>query len=304
MIETSKPVLKDPNKIVLNIAEFWNQVSFGWQEIWGHHIHHGFYDADAQNMLNKQIKQVEQNNCDHRLAQDKLIEKLLELLNKVPKQRILDVGCGMGKTALYLAENLDAEVIGITLSEKQIKLANDLISSCGTSLPRIQPEFLLEDAHSLAKFSDHTFDLVWSLESCEQFYDKRLFLEQAYRVLKPGGQLMLATWCADAEQYEGIKEKKYIELCKTYELPYMPTISHYAKLLKKHFRFITINDWSEKVAPSWKFGREKLKQYSIFKLLRLGGFKGLMFAKKLKLMEHAFETGQLRYGIFVATKKA
>ncbi len=212
MIETSKPVLKDPRKIVQRIAAFWNEVSFGWQEIWGHHIHHGFYETDPLNVQNKQDTQNKlnkQNNkqkiCDHQLAQDILLEKLIDLLDAEPKHRILDVGCGMGKTSLYLAENLDAEVIGITLSEKQIKLANALVSSRGIALPRIQPEFLLEDAHSMAKFSDHTFDLVWSLESCEQFYDKSLFIEQASRVLKPGGQLMLATWCSDSEHFEGEK---------------------------------------------------------------------------------------------------
>lgn len=305
MIETSIPVMKDPNKIIQRIAAFWNDVSFGWQEIWGHHIHHGFYDADTENQINNQDIQNKQNKhniCDHQLAQDILVDKLLELLDKTPKTRILDVGCGMGKTALYLAEKLDAEVIGITLSEKQIKLANNLISNRGITLPRIQPEFLIEDAHALHKFSDHTFDLVWSLESCEQFYDKRLFLEQANRVLKPGGQLMLATWCADAEHYEGEKAKQYLKICKVFDLPYMPTISHYSKLLKEYFRVDSVFDWSKSVAPSWKFGREKLQQYSLFKLLRLGGIKGLIFARKLKLMEQAFETGQLRYGVFVATK--
>ena len=44
-------------------------------------------------------------------------------------------------------------------------------------------------------FEDRSFDFVWSLESGEHMPDKAKFLQECYRVLKPGGKLMLATWC-------------------------------------------------------------------------------------------------------------
>ena len=38
--------------------------------------------------------------------------------------KVLDMGCGWGGTAIYLAKNFDVEVTGITLSEEQLKVAN------------------------------------------------------------------------------------------------------------------------------------------------------------------------------------
>jgi len=44
-------------------------------------------------------------------------------------------------------------------------------------------------------FADASFDLVWSLESGEHMPDKVKFLQECYRVLKPGGTLIMVTWC-------------------------------------------------------------------------------------------------------------
>ena len=48
-----------------------------------------------------------------------------------PGTRVLDIGCGWGGLGLYLAERLDAEVTGITLSEEQLKIAKDRAAAAG-----------------------------------------------------------------------------------------------------------------------------------------------------------------------------
>lgn len=46
---------------------------------------------------------------------------------------------------------------------------------------------------------DESFDLVWACESGEHMPDKKLYIEEMTRVLKPGGTLVIACWCQREE---------------------------------------------------------------------------------------------------------
>lgn len=315
MIYTNKAIMNNPNCIVDQIAEVWDKISLGWRAVWGPHIHHGFYET-TESAFSECISPL--------AAQEKLLDKICSLLSIKEKSKILDVGCGMGGTALYLAKKYHSEVIGITLSRAQLKIAkqeiedeikkglkNDTRRSSGaletsnasesTELSNLL-SFKIADAHKLNDFSDNYFDIVWSLESCEQFYDKEQFINEALRVLKPGGKLMIATWCASGEYYIGDMAKNYIKLCKAFQLPYMPSINHYQKILESRTKLTAVYDWSSYVKQSWDIGIDQLKKFSWFKLFRMGGLTGIHFVRNLKLMRNAFTSGQLRYAVFVAEK--
>ena len=49
------------------------------------------------------------------------------------------------------------------------------------------------------EFPDDTFDLVWACESGEHMPDKKKYVEEMVRVLKPGGSLVIACWCQREE---------------------------------------------------------------------------------------------------------
>lgn len=284
-IKTDHPLMTDPIKITNTIASFWDQISGGWRKIWGPHIHHGFYEN------NNSITPLE--------AQVKLIEKLAEMLQITPQSRILDAGCGMGGSSLLLAKKYNAIVNGITLSQKQVAIATQQ-----AQLENVKNvNFKVENALSLASFADNSFDIVWSLESCEQFYDKNLFIQQALRVLKPGGQLMLATWCSSQDEYEGNLAKKYQKLCQAFDLPFMPTMDHYCSLLKtNHFTLKTTLDWSMHVKKSWEIGISLANTYSFLQILKMAGWRGWRFIHQIKMMREAFYRNRVKYGVFLATK--
>lgn len=207
----------------------------------------------------------------------------------------------MGGSSIYLASHYQVKVIGITLSQTQLAIA----AADAASQHLNQIIFKIEDALSLTSFADQSVDIVWSLESCEQFYDKSLFIEQAYRVLKPGGKLLLVTWCSDRVVYSGRLAKKYKQLCTAFDVPYMPTIDWYADLLKKnHFTLIESLDWSEQVKKSWEIGISLLKQYSLWKLFKMVGLRGVLFAWQVRLMRTAFAEKRVRYGVFIASKNS
>jgi tocopherol O-methyltransferase len=283
-IKTNRPVGPNRLKITRRIAGFWNKTSKGWQTIWGPHIHHGYFENHFETPVQ---------------AQEKLIEKLVALFEISPQDEILDAGCGLGGSSLYFAKRYGVRVTGITLSQKQVDMATGLAEKAQIK----NVNFKVEDALSLASFPDNAFDIVWSLESCEQFYDKQLFIQQAFRVLKPGGKLILATWCSGAEEYEGLQAKKYRKLCVSLQLPYMPTINHYAKLLQQQgFILKQTLDWSANVKETWKVGLASLQTYSFLEIFKMSGWRGLIFGKQAQMMHEAFIQNRVKYGVFSASK--
>lgn len=286
-VATNIPVLVNPHKILTKIAAFWDTVSPGWQKIWGPHIHHGFYE-----LSDKKAKTTDP------LPEEMLLAKLCALLELKPNQTLLDVGCGMGGSAFYIAKHYKSRVLGITLSQQQINIVKKEQEE--NKIKNVS--FKIEDAHTLTSIANESFDIVWSLESAEQFYDKNKFMDEAFRILKPGGKIMIATWCSELEQFEGQYAKDYLSLCRAFHLPYMPTIQYYKDNLAKKYSIITVEDWTSEVKQSWDKGILQLKQFSFWQVFRLGGVTGLKFIQKLNLMSKAFKSGQLRYAVFIAKK--
>lgn len=85
-------------------------------------------------------------------AQTHKLELTARKLKLEPGMKVLDIGCGWGGAAEYMAQQHDVEVVGITLSEEQYKLACERSAGAGT-------EFRLQDYHQL----DEKFDRIYSL---------------------------------------------------------------------------------------------------------------------------------------------
>ncbi|MEM8716502.1 MAG: hypothetical protein AAGE92_12105, partial [Cyanobacteria bacterium P01_G01_bin.4] len=73
------------------IRRFYDASSGLWEDIWGEHMHHGYYPADGL-------------RPNRRQAQIDLIDRLLNWGNVSAPKTLLDVGCGIGGSSLYLAD--------------------------------------------------------------------------------------------------------------------------------------------------------------------------------------------------------
>ncbi|MFQ6087717.1 MAG: class I SAM-dependent methyltransferase, partial [Candidatus Methanofastidiosia archaeon] len=105
---------------------------------------------------------------------------------------VLDVGCGVGITACFIAKKHGCRVVGVDLSERMIDRANEGVKRKGVE-DRV--EFQVADAQKLP-FADALLDVVIS-ESVTSFTkDKGKTIREYVRVTKPGGYIGLneTTW--------------------------------------------------------------------------------------------------------------
>ena len=100
-----------------------------------------------------------------------------------PTTHILDVGCGTGQTAAYLAAQYGAIVTGLDNNPVMVKKAK-------TRMARYQlPVKIIQDLSKVLLFKDETFDLIIS-ESVLSFVNKPQSLTEIFRLLKSGGRFI------------------------------------------------------------------------------------------------------------------
>lgn len=113
-------------------------------------------------------------------------EMIMSLAEVKAGMKIADVGCGTG---LYTEElcRLGANVVGIDISPEMLEIAaQKTIKYCS------KIEFVEGDAASLP-FNDNSFDLVFSVTAMEFFQKPKQCLHEMYRILRPGGHMVVAT---------------------------------------------------------------------------------------------------------------
>lgn len=103
-----------------------------------------------------------------------------------PGLRVLDVGCGLGGSARYLAAEHQCQVTGIDLTQEYVDVANALADLVGL---RDRVAFRQASALSMP-FDDGSFDVVWTEHVQMNIPDKRAFYSEISRVTRPKGLLL------------------------------------------------------------------------------------------------------------------
>ncbi|KAL1524387.1 hypothetical protein AB1Y20_019282 [Prymnesium parvum] len=263
---------------------------------WGEHIHLGYYNEG-------QRKGPFYGGKDFIEAKYDFIEKMLEFSKVDSPKKVLDVGCGIGGTSRYLAKKFPrAEVTGITISEQQQKRATMLAEERG--IPNVK--FELCDALNMT-YDDNSFDFVWACESGEHMPDKKKYVEEMARVLKPGGRIVIATWCQREEPPAfNAKERKTLDyLYGEWTHPYFISIDDYAQIMQGTGKLsdIVTDDWAKQTIPAWRHSIW-VGVWDIWPVLKRPHlwWKVLRDAWCLEVMHRAFTNGLMRYGMMTAAK--
>jgi SAM-dependent methyltransferase len=114
------------------------------------------------------------------------LAKLVEGAALTGKERVIDIGCGAGHTAIALAPHA-ARVTAVDITPEMLGVAADLAARRGLT----NIDFERQDATRLP-YPDARFDVAASRVAAHHYHDVVAFVSEAARVLKPGGRLLLA----------------------------------------------------------------------------------------------------------------
>ena len=313
-ISKVKKVLDTPSRTYVPGANTVGAEYDAWTEeesleyYWGEHIHLGYYrDEDlakgAGTLLGHRVKdfiEAKEDFVDEMFAWSKVAA------NGVAPKKVLDVGCGIGGATRRLASKCvgpGSEVTGITLSPKQAARAAALAEQQGIK----NAKFQVMDALAMT-FEDNTFDMVWACESGEHMPDKKKYVEEMVRVLKPGGTLVIATWCQRHAPPALTKEEKskLQFLYDEWAHPYFISIKDYCALAEGTgaMREVEGDDWTKQTIVSWRHSiwagvYDPLPVFTRPKIW----YKTLRDIICLERMRRAFGEGLMQYGMIRGVKK-
>ena len=273
---------------VANAYDKWTKDAL-LENLWGEHIHLGYYKLTNQNR-------------DFRLAKIDFVHELVHWsgLDKLPKgSRVIDVGCGIGGSSRILARDYGFDVLGITISPAQALRANQLTPQ------NISCRFEVMDALKL-KLEVGSFDGVWSVEAGPHMPNKQLYADEMLRILRPGGVLAVADWNQrDYSDGPLNKFEKFVlkQLLTQWAHPEFSSIKSFRNnLLESSFSGgnVETEDWTKYTLPSWNESiLEGMRRPSA--IIKLGGnsfLKAIREIPTILLMRWAFANGLMQFGVF------
>jgi tocopherol O-methyltransferase len=159
------------------IVDYYNSCECDYRTFWNLDcsmaMHAGFWDLQTKTLSDALVREN---------------EVLADFAEIHPGDKVLDAGCGVGGSCIYLAKHRGCRVTGITLSSQQVDKAKKYASRHNVS-DLVNFEVM---NFCYTTFPDACFDVVWGIESICHAEDKSLFVKEAYRILKPGGCLIVA----------------------------------------------------------------------------------------------------------------
>lgn len=215
--------------------------------------------------------------------------------------RVLDAGCGVGGSAIYLASEMNAKVTGISLSELQIETAKQNASKTASDY---NTSFLLRD-YCKTGFDAQSFDVIWACESSSSTPDKTKMLAEWTRLLKPGGKLIILDFFRTEAPYKdtGLLE----EWSKLWAMSPLVTAQDLeAEIYSAGLNISIVEDLSRQVVPTVK---RMYWSYLFGKIPSLA--YNTMFGARVYSKNHyksgyyqykAFNANQWKYMAFLAIK--
>ena len=159
------------------VAQYYENCEIDYRLIWdldnAHELHYGYWDEG--------VKRLGQ-------ALNRENEIVASIAKVKKKDKVLDAGCGVGGSVLFLSKRIGCQATGITLSKKQAIEGSALIKKYNLQRKsRIYRQDYLNN-----HFKGGSFSVVWSIESMCHIPNNKEWAAESYRVLKKGGKIVVA----------------------------------------------------------------------------------------------------------------
>jgi cyclopropane fatty-acyl-phospholipid synthase-like methyltransferase len=273
MLISNKDIARyyDTNQIFYTL--FWSRTA----------LHYGFWYEDTKSL------------AEAILNTNKFVVDILAIDSK---DTVLDAGCGVGGTSMHIAETTGAIVEGITLSDVQLKLARRKAAKSDVdSLLNFSKQDFIK-----TNFRDNTFSKIFGIESICHAHRKIDFLNEAYRIMKPGGRIAVVDLFLTKENLDAQEMKIYTKTIEGWALPNLSTTEEFSKFLKqvgfKHITFHNMLDHIRKSSEKIYYRKLFLWPIDYLKSRLEIGHEDLSSRYQKALFDRMIAT----YGVFVAVK--
>ena len=271
-----------PYNQVASVRNHYDLVSPYYRDLWGSHIHHGLWITGKETPAE---------------AQELLIDELISRAGLQPGLRILDVGCGIGGSSIYLAKHLDAEVTGITISPVQAEMAQAAAEHEG-----VTADFRVMDAQNINFAPNERFDCIWSIEAISHFRNKSAFFSQASKLLVPGGVMAITDWFSKKD-LSGDEAERFIEPIERGMLIELKTLGEYLENMKRFGNIAeqTVN-LGPRVARTWDFCLNIIRDGALWDTAHNFGPEFVHFLDSFAAMKRGYEAEALEYQLIVCRR--
>ena len=187
-----------------------------------------------------------------------------DLLNLIIKSadlydgmNILDAGCGVCGPAIFFAKNKKITIEAMTISPIQVREAQTRVRA-----QRMENQITVRegDFHHLASiYPANSFDRILFLETICHAQDYKQVLEQAWKVLKPGGFLYIKDfYCQDFRSkphliQDQIEDLKALNRVYTLAMPSLPSLIDLLMLIGFKLKFVRGMDYNAVFEPWIQF---------------------------------------------------
>jgi tocopherol O-methyltransferase len=268
---------------VAHIRKHYDRLSLLYRLLWGEHIHHGYWED------NESVGQ----------AQIQLMERLAERAVIPRGASVLDIGCGLGGSAFWLAEHYDCRVTGLTISPVQVRIATKKAKAAGFS---DQVQFQVADAN-LWEPEPESIDVIWIMESSEHFRDKKRFFERCASALKPGGVLAVCAWLRGDGPMRTEQQQLVAKIAEAMFSASLDTLNDYTTWIREAgLQVETAEDITKKIAPTWDYCSRMADRLPMRFLLPFADASTRRFVRSFPLMKQAYAEGTMAFGLLVAKK--
>jgi cyclopropane fatty-acyl-phospholipid synthase-like methyltransferase len=208
-------------------------------------IHFGYYDPDIKT---------------HDDAILRVNKTLAEIAKIKAGEKVLDAGCGVGGSSIWLAKNLDARPTGITISETQINKAYHY-AQMNAVLDKTK---FIKRSFAETEFPDNSFDVVWAIESICHAESKSKVMNELFRVLKPGGRLIISDWFQSKNELNSDEKELLNEFIHGFAVPSIETPGSFKDILTKAgFKNIKQIDRGKDIKKNLEFGMPRTKRLTV-----------------------------------------